>query len=46
MRRRRIKFRPDFKAKVALEALQGNKFMAELAQIYDVHPTQITQWKK
>jgi transposase-like protein len=43
---RRNKFKPDFKAKVALEALKGDKSVAELAQIYDVHPTQITQWKK
>jgi transposase len=43
---RRNKFKADFKAKVALEALKGDKSTAELAQIYDVHPTQITQWKK
>jgi transposase len=43
---RRNKFKPDFKAKVALEALKGDKSTAELAQIFDVHPTQITQWKK
>lgn len=42
----RNKFKPDFKAKVALEALKGDKTVAELAQIYDVHPTQFTQWKK
>jgi transposase len=43
---KRTKFKPDFKAKVALEALKGDKSTAELAQIYGVHPTQITQWKK
>jgi len=43
---RRIKFKPDLKAKVALEALKGDKSVAELAQISDVHPSQITQWKK
>jgi transposase len=43
---RRNKFKPDFKAKVALEALKGDKSIAELAQIYEVHPTQITAWKK
>ena len=37
---------PDFRAKVALEALKGDKSIAELAQIYQVHPTQITAWKK
>jgi len=43
---RRNKFKPDFKAKVALEALKGDKSTVELAQIYGVHPTQIAQWKK
>jgi len=43
---KRTKFKADFKAKVALEALKGDKSTAELAQIYGVHPTQVTQWKK
>ena len=46
MQGNRKKFKPDFKAKVAIEALKGDKSTAELAQIYDVHPSQITQWKK
>jgi transposase len=36
---------PAFKAKVALAAVKGDKTLAELAQQYDVHPNQITQWK-
>jgi putative transposase len=35
-----------FKAKVALEALKGEKTMAELSSGYAVHPNQIRQWRQ
>ena len=35
-----------FKARVALEALKGERMAAELATAYGVHPTMIHQWKK
>jgi len=44
-RRPRRNHSPAFKAKVALEAIRGDKTLAELAKQYDVHPNQITDWK-
>jgi transposase-like protein len=35
-----------FKAKVAIEAIKGQKTVNEIASIYEVHPTQVAQWKK
>jgi transposase len=39
-------FTSSQKAKVALEAVKGQKTINEIAQDYGVHPTQIHQWKK
>lgn len=44
-RRSRRNHTPAFRAKVALAALKGEKTLSELATQFDVHPTQITQWK-
>lgn len=37
---------PDFKAKVSLDAIKGMKTAGELASHYQVHPVQISAWKK
>ena len=46
MKKKRQNHSAAFKAKVALEAIKGLKTSAELASRYEVHPTQISQWKK
>lgn len=43
---KRKSFSKAFKAKVAIEAIRGEKTINEIASIYEVHPTQIAQWKK
>jgi len=42
----RRRFSAEFKAKVALEAIQGQRTIAELAMRHEVHPNPITQWKR
>ena len=42
----RKRFDADFKSRVALEAIKGNKTLAELSSEYKVHSTQIASWKR
>ena len=46
MPRQRRRFSTQFKAKVAIEAIKGHRTVAELAGASEVHPNQVTQWKK
>lgn len=46
MKRSRRNHSALFKAKVALEALKEDKTLAELAQRFEGHPTQITEWRR
>lgn len=40
------KFSAELKAKIAVEALKGQRTVQEIASSYAVHPTQVTSWKK
>ena len=46
MKRPRKKHSGAFKAKVALEAVKGERTLNELAGHFEVHPTQVVQWKQ
>jgi len=46
MKNKRRNHSAQFKAKVALEAAKGDKTIAELGSQFEVHPTQVTQWKR
>lgn len=46
MKRKKRNHLPAFKAKVALAAIKGDKTLAELAEEFDVHPNQITNWRR
>jgi transposase len=45
-RKQRRKFSADFKAKVVIEALKERNTIEQLAKKYELHPNQITIWKK
>ena len=42
----RRRFTAEFKAKVSLEAIRGERTISELATKHQLHPNQITQWKR
>ena len=46
MKTARKQFTAAFKAKVAFEAVRGQRSVNELAGLYQVHPAQIATWKK
>ncbi len=46
MGNKRKQYGSPFKAKVALEAIRGEKTIAELASQYELHPTVINNWKR
>ena len=37
---------PEFKARVAIEALKGLKTVQEIAKEFEIHPVQVSEWKK
>jgi putative transposase len=46
MKRERKRYDASLKAKVALEALKGQRTTNEIAAAYGVHPNLVAQWKK
>jgi transposase-like protein len=46
MKAKRRRHQAEFKARVALEALKGLKTVQAIAKEFDVHPVQVSEWKK
>ncbi len=46
MKGKRRRHDPEFKARVALEALKGIKTIQQIAKEFDIHPVQVSDWKK
>lgn len=45
-KKQRKSFTTEFKVKIALEAIKGQRTVNEIASQYGVHPNQVTQWKR
>jgi transposase-like protein len=46
MKRHRRQFSADWKAKIALEAIKGQRTIQEIASQYELHPNLVTHWKR
>ena len=46
MKAKRKRYDSEFKARVALEALKGKRTIQQIAKEYEVHPVQVSEWKK
>lgn len=46
MKKKRRRHDPEFKARVALEALKSARTIQEIAGEYSIHPVQVSEWKK
>ena len=45
-KKQRKSFTTEFKVKIALEAIKGQRTVNEIASQYGVHPNQVTPWKR
>ena len=45
-KKQRKQYSADLKAKIALEAVKGQRTVQEIASHYGIHPTMVTNWKK
>jgi len=46
MKSKRRRHDPEFKARVALEAVRGVKTIQEISKEFEIHPVQVSEWKK
>lgn len=46
MKTQRKRYTAEFKAKIALEAIKGQRTINEIATRYELHPVQVSQWKR